>query len=332
MTHPSVIDHCMQHNIMEVITLPGRDIWESIVRHSRHATFFHTPAWATALESTYPAYRNNTRAFIFESGSRAILPLMVEKESRGLFKKAKHKSMPLGVYGGIVSDAQLTADEREAIFRCLAASDISDLKVVAAPLEDQDYPESFKRTALFTHLLYLERNFDRLASRFSRGQKSNIKQARKKGVTVRTAGAAEDCEHYLRMYQDTLKRWGAQAGVRYPRELFLNLLEAHNPDIRLWLAEKEAQPIAGVIALYCNETVLYWHGCSLQDYFDHYPNNLIHAEIIRDACERGYARYDLSPSGGYEGVIKFKDSFSAKRVDINAYHWKKKAVSIGRHR
>ena len=63
--------------------------------------------------------------------------------------------------------------------------------MVAAPLEDQDYPDGFKRTALFTHLLYLARDFDRIASRFSRGQKSNIKQARKKGVTVRMAGAAE---------------------------------------------------------------------------------------------------------------------------------------------
>jgi hypothetical protein len=31
-------------------------------------------------------------------------------------------------------------------------------------------------------------------------------------------------------------------------------------------------------------------------------------------------------------VIKFKDSFSAKRVDFNAYHWKKRALRIGTHR
>jgi hypothetical protein len=317
---------------MEVITLPGRDIWESIVSKSGHATFFHSPAWVTVLEKTYPGCSNDTRAFVFGSGARALLPLMVEKESRGFFKKAKHKSMPLGVYGGIVSDAQLTADERRAVFHHLAASDISDLKVVAAPMENGDYPENFKRTSLFTHILYLDGDFEKVRSRFSRGQKSNINQARKKGVTVRVAGSDEDYEHYYHMYQDTLARWGAQAGARYPWGLFRNLLEARSPDIKLWLAEKEEKAIAGVIALYCNATLLYWHGCSLRDYFDHYPNNLLHAEIIRDACERGYARYDLSPSGGYEGVIKFKDSFSAQRADFNAYHWKKKAVRIGRQR
>lgn len=317
---------------MEVITLPGREIWESIVSNSRHATFFHSPAWVSILEKTYPGCSNATRAFTFPSGTRAIFPLMVERQQGGLFKKAKHKSMPLGVYGGVVSEKQLTSDERQTIFHHLTTSDISDLKVVSAPLEHGDYPESFKRTSLFTHVLSLEGDFEGVRAGFSRGQKSNIKQAAKKGVTVRRGGAAEDYEHYYHMYQDTLKRWGARAGVRYPRNLFFNLFETRSPDIKLWLAEKNDKPIAGVISLYCNTTVIYWHGCSLQDYFDHYPNNLLHAEIIRDACERGYAVYDLSPSGGYEGVIKFKESFSAQRVEFTAYHWKKRALMIGKHR
>ena len=87
-----------------------------------------------------------------------------------------------------------------------------------------------------------------------------------------------------------------------------------------------------MIVFYCNATLLYWHGCSLKDYFDHYPNNLLHAEIIRDACERGYVLYDLSPSGGYEGGMRFKDSFSATRVEFSAYHWKKKAFRLGKRR
>lgn len=331
-TSPAAIYHCTLKSTMDVITLPGREIWESIIKNSRHAFFFHSPAWVTVLEKTYPVYSNATIAFIFANGTRALFPLMVEKESGGLFKKAKHKSMPLGVYGGVVSETKLTPDERQAIFHHLATSDISDLKVVSAPLEKQDYPESFKRTSLFTHLLSLEGDFERLKSSFSRGQKSNIKQAQKKGVTVRIGSSVHDYEHYYQIYQDTLKRWGARTGIRYPWDLFRNLFEAGSPDIKLWLAEKEGKLIAGVIALYCNATVLYWHGCSLQDYFDHYPNNLLHAEIIRDACEQGYALYDLSPSGGYEGVIKFKDSFSAERVDFNAYHWKKRALRLGTHR
>lgn len=307
--------------------MPQRETWESIVSNSRHATFFHSPAWVAILEKTYPGCSNATRAFIFPSGTRALFPLMVERQQGGLLKKAKHKSMPLGVYGGVVCDAHMTVDERQAIFRHLTTSDITDLKVVAAPLENGDYPGSFKRTSLFTHLLALEGDFERLKSRFSRGQKSNIRQAQKKGVTVRRGDSAADYEHYYLLYQDTLKRWGAQAGTRYPRELFFNLCEARSPDITLWLAEKENKPIAGVITFYCNTTILYWHGCSLQDYFDHYPNNLLHAEIIRDGCERGYALYDLSPSGGYAGVIQFKTSFCAQRVDFNAYHWKRKRLN-----
>ena len=33
--------------------------------------------------------------------------------------------------------------------------------------------------------------------------------------------------------------------------------------------------------------------------------NVLTAEIIRDACARGYAWYDMNPSGGHEGVEEF---------------------------
>ena len=89
-------------------------------------------------------------------------------------------------------------------------------------------------------------------------------------------------------------------------------------------AEKQKTIIAGVLALYCNSTILYWHGSSLREYFDHYPNNLLHAEIVRDGCMQGYRLYDLNPSGGHPGVVKFKESLSARRVDFKSYHWKKR--------
>ena len=120
-----------------------------------------------------------------------------------------------------------------------------------------------------------------------------------------------------------IKRWGEDAGTTYPWELFLNLYQTRSQDIKLWLAEKHDTIIAGVVALYCNSTILYWHGSSLREYFAHYHNNLLHTEIIKDGCSKGCRLYDLNPSGGHPGVVKFKESLSAKRVDFKSYHWKK---------
>ncbi|KPJ58198.1 MAG: hypothetical protein AMJ42_03720 [Deltaproteobacteria bacterium DG_8] len=292
------------------------------MRNCEYATFFHSPTWIKVLEKTYPHYSNATVGFIFSTGNRAIFPLVAEHSKGIVFEKVKYKSMPPGVYGGVLAEKRLTSEEIGAIFEHLTSTDISDLKVVENPLEHYEFPKSFVAKTLFTQILPLDADFEQLRIRFSRGQKSNIKQAQKKGVTVRIADSLEDYEHYYHIYQGTLKRWGKRAGTSYPWALFLNLFETRDPDVKLWLAEKDRKIIAGVLALYCNSTILYWHGCSLQEYLDHYPNNLLHMEVIKDGCARGYKVYDFNPSGGHEGVVKFKESFSAKRVDFKAYHWK----------
>ena len=232
--------------------------------------------------------------------------------------------MALGTYGSIISERKLSPEESREIFEYLTSGTINDLNIVGNPLEHLDFPESFPSKSLFTHIIYIDCDFEQLTKRFSRGHRSNIKQAEKKGVRIRCADSLEDFEHYYQVYGETIKRWGEDAGTTYPWGLFLNLYQTRSQDIKLWLAEKHGTIIAGVVALYCNATILYWHGSSLREYFDHYPNNLLHREIIKDGCLNGYRLYDLNPSGGHPGVVRFKESLSARRVDFRSYHWKKR--------
>jgi hypothetical protein len=46
--------------------------------------------------------------------------------------------------------------------------------------------------------------------------------------------------------------------------------------------------------------------------------------MIREGCVQGYRTYDLNPSVERGGVVQFKESLAAKRLDFKAYHWKKK--------
>jgi hypothetical protein len=39
--------------------------------------------------------------------------------------------------------------------------------------------------------------------------------------------------------------------------------------------------------------------------------------VIKDACDKKYAYFDLSPSGGHSGVASFKKSFGAHEVSAN---------------
>jgi len=88
------------------------------------------------------------------------------------------------------------------------------------------------------------------------------------------------------------------------------------------LAEVENRIAAGIIAFAWGRTILYWHGAALQEFFKHYPNNLLHAELMAWGCANGYLVYDMGPSAGLEGVARFKESFGAQAHDFRSYRWK----------
>lgn len=309
---------------MEVLHSPPVTLWEEIIRNCEHATFFHSPTWIRILGKTYPEYHNATLGFVFSSGTRAILPLVAE-HPKGIFsRKIKHKSMALGVYGGILAEKRLAPKESEMLFTHLTSSDIRDLKLVENPMERYTPPSSFVAKPMSTHIVTLNSNFEQLIKGISRGRIRNIKEAEKRGVTVRLAASLKDYEHYYRSYQESLKKWGDHTGATYPWELFLHIFETRDPGIKLWLAEKDEKIIAGVLAFYCNLTILLWHGYSLPDYMDDYPSSLLHMVMLKDGCASGYKYYDLNPSVERKGVIQFKESLSAKRLDFKAYHWKRK--------
>ncbi len=80
--------------------------------------------------------------------------------------------------------------------------------------------------------------------------------------------------------------------------------------------------VSGALLFYCGNHIVWWHGATLSDFFNHYPANFLQNEIIKESCEKGYKYYDFNPSGGHEGVMKFKDRFGAKRIYFNI--WTKK--------
>ena len=308
---------------MEIINMPSQSFWEEVIKNSQNATFFHSPVWMRILEKTYGHFKNATKGFIFNSSNRAIFPLVAEHSRGMLFKKTKHKSMPFGVYGGVVAEKKLHQEEVDALFEYLTSISITNMKIVENPFEQYTLPRAFIEKSMVTHFITLPSDFEQLMKSISRGRIRNIKTAQKKGVTIRLASSIEDYENYYYHYQKRQDQWGEEAALSYPWELFLNFFECQQQGIKLWLAEKKGNIIAGIIAFYYNHTILLWHGYTLPEYLDCYPSSLLHLAMLKDGCENGYTIYDLNPSIGRPGVVQFKESLSAKRLDFKAYRWKK---------
>jgi lipid II:glycine glycyltransferase (peptidoglycan interpeptide bridge formation enzyme) len=247
---------------------------------------------------------------------------VAEKKQRLLKTETKFKSMEPGVYGGIIADRALTQGEVDKVIQCLVNTNNAGGRIVGNPFKAFNFPAQLKKKELCTQIINLTPGVDALWKKFSRGQKSNISQAQRKNIRIRRADCREDIECYCDIYVQTLKRWGTKAIAAYPEKLFLNLFEQHDPSIYFCIAEKEGIVIAGIIVLAWQKKLMYWHGCSREEFFNDYPNNLLHYSVIKWGCEQGYTHYDMGPSLDMEGVTRFKKSFGAEKVNFSSYRWK----------
>jgi hypothetical protein len=306
---------------MHINLWPDIPFWEEVVKKNPGSTFFHTPLWHEIVTRTYQDYAIATRGFQFDDGTRAVFPILQTKAGGQLKGKARLKSSVFGGYGGIIAERELSPVEQQPIYDYLLSLKAS-VSVDGNPFSHYTLHKPFTLRKDFTHSFRLDIGEDALYKRFSRGAKSNLNQALKKGVSVRAARNEQEVSTYFQVYKDTLKRWGDAKLFEYPKELFLNIHRTAGDAAKFWIAEKDGAIIAGAVIFYWNQVVSYWHGASLRDFFDCYPNNLLHVEIIKDALGKQYRFYDFGPSGGQQGVVRFKESLGAEKREFLSGHWK----------
>ena len=308
---------------MQMTTWPDVPFWEELAAAHPAATFFHSPLWHAIVTGSYPDYGIGTVGFVRDDGSRAVLPMIRTKKGGLLRGAARLKSSVFGGYGGILAEDGVTAGQQEELYR-LVAGRRATIALETNPFLQTavSLPEDFTCRPDFTQALPLTPDEAALQRKLNRGAKSNLNQAMKQGITVRLASSPADMQCYYGLYRDTLRRWGDAALFTYPESFFYDIFSHAGEHVKVWLAEKGEKIVAGVIIFYWNRIASYWHGASHQDYFSCYPNNLLHMEVIRHAAAAGCQYYDFGPSGGQEGVARFKRSFGAVEMPFVAAHRK----------
>lgn len=301
---------------MKVFKHVDFDEWQEIADKCAYATFFHTPTWSKVFAETYPEMEITTKKFVFDDGTSVILPLIKTKAIRGLF--SSYISNVAGVYGGWISDGFLSGERINKIVRWINKN-IKNLtwRINPFDLSLEKLLKGFKTNMKedFTQYLDLRDGFKSIWSNYSKGHRYNINKAEKMGVYTKVAETIEDFKEYYNIYQDSLERWGNSATSRYNFNLFENIYNQKSQNIKLWLALIDDKIVSGALIFYCNKHIVWWHGATLSDFFNYYPSNFLQNMIIKDIGEKGYWYYDFNPSGGHEGVVKFKNGFGTKRME-----------------
>lgn len=171
-------------------------------------------------------------------------------------------------------------------------------------------------------LLSIDRGENDILASMKPKWRYNIKLAAKKGVSVADEGT-DGIPVFYRLYEETSKRDRiAIHPLAYYRKLFDTTPGlAGSPDLRLWIARHEGEPIAAIITLFFGETATYLYGASSDVKRSLMPSYALQWAAIRAAREKGCRIYDLygippadDPGHPMAGLYRFKTGFGGRVV------------------
>lgn len=281
--------------------------WKAFTEQCESATFFHTLDWYLVWK-TYKGYELETLLFEFESGHKVLLPLASLKQTKGLTKF--YMSSPAGTYGGFLTKNELLEAEKQQLRKYLKKK--KWITIRENPFKNQSILNDWTESG-FSQVLSLDRSMDIILKTWTKGHASAFKKAKREGLQFKIAEDMADWKIYFQIYQKTLERWGNKKTSEYEWLLFQQLSYLPKTNCSLWLADYNGKVISGCLCFYYNQHVVYWHGASLSTFFYLKPVHFLQYHIINDAIQKNYQWYDFNPSGGHEGVIKFKKGFGTEK-------------------
>jgi hypothetical protein len=308
----------------------SRALWEEAARKSRHATFFHTPAWAAVFVRTYPKKFKAAALAAPYSGGQIVLPaLEIYSEAFGAFKTF-YSNWP-GVYGGFLwtGAAPGTRELAEAA-QSLQGPRAARWTVFGSPFVASDgaFGPGWRQKERETSLVELSRikNEDELPSIYDSAARNKLNKARRAGFVVAPAASARDVSDYYEIYKESLRRWGKNATNRYDEALFQNFFALKAPEAVLWLVKKEGRSAGGSLNFYFNGHAVEWHGVCAEAHFKDGVRNFLADALMRDARRRGFQFYDFNPSGGHAGTQDFKASMGARKNIFTSHEWQNEGL------
>ena len=288
--------------------------WDKIWETCPYSTFFHSREWAEIWNDyTIGAMKPLPMVVVFSDTKIALLPFSVSSSFKGMIKN--YISSPAGTFGGWISANELNHNH-SYLLKELIKKNYKNIICRINPYNSH-MAEVYKNNGQNddTQVIKIDKPFAELFKMWTKGHRSAAKKARRDGVSVVKAETLEDWRAYYHLYQDSIRRWGETVTTSYSWDLFKIIYERFSKNITLWLATFDSTIIAGALCLYAKNHIVYWHGAAHADYFKLRPVNLLIYEALMHACANDYKWFDFNPSGGLEGVRKFKNSFGSATVN-----------------
>lgn len=269
--------------------------WDRFVLGHPRGGPFHLIAWKKSIEETF-GYRPLYVMAAEGARIRAVLPLFLVRNP--LIGKALISS-PFAVYGGLLCDSE----ESRAAVRGYVEELSRYLAVDYVELRNAHEEQclGFERVSRYvTFEQQVGPDEQVILQSIPRKTRRMVRIALEKSFEMR---ATTDSAIFEDLYSKNLRRLGTPC---FPRRHFARLRAnyAGMLDFReVWL---EGKAVAAVMSLYYMDRVLPYYGASDPEVNYAAPNNFMYFDLMRQAGENGYRRFDFGRSKKGSGSYDFK--------------------------
>jgi CelD/BcsL family acetyltransferase involved in cellulose biosynthesis len=285
--------------------------WKQLLQTHPAASVFRTPAWLDALRRTY-GYE--PVAFTTSSPSEPITDAIVFCRVQSWLTGSRLVSVPFADH----CQTLFCSDEgRHKLTEFLPNipeqehCDYIELRLLDPAKVSANFHSSLARSATFAyHWLDLRPEAAVLYSHFHKSCfQRKIKRAEREGLAYATGTSDAMLQNFYRLLVMTRRRHGVPP---QPLAWFRNLRDCFDEAFQLRMALLEKRPIAGIITLQHNNTVVYKYGGSDASFHKLGAMPFLFWQTIQQAKSQGATELDLGRSDSDRlGLIAFKDHMGA---------------------
>jgi CelD/BcsL family acetyltransferase involved in cellulose biosynthesis len=283
--------------------------WARFLEKHPRASVFHSVAWLEALSRTY-GYEPVAYATCGDDGELANGMVFCRVESRLTGRRLV--SLPFSDH----CDPLLDSDEDLQTFASTLESECRDEQwryIEMRPLSPFDIvtPLSRRVMSYSFHQLDLEPDLDKILRSFHKSSiQRKIRRAVREGLSYQE-GSAELLDSFYRLLTMTRRRHQVPP---QPRQWFRNLIDGFGEGLKVRIAQKDGQAIAGMLTIRHKDTLVYKYGCSDLRFKSLGGMHLLFWKAIQEAKNAGLRNFDLGRSDADQtGLVTFKNRWGTTR-------------------
>lgn len=260
---------------------------------------FHRPKWLKAIEA---GTGQEAHCLIAEITGEiaAILPFHVVHSP--LFGRALVSS-GFAVGGGILSGSP-AATRRLAATICDLAERWSapTVELRGGSLPGGNWIEKRDAHANFCKALQADDEVELLA--IPRKQRAEVRKGLENGLTIETGRGQRDLDWHYAIFAESVRNLGTPV---FPKSLMASAVDAFGDEADILTVLHDARPVASVLSLYHNGTVMPYWGGGVWDARRLRANDVMYYALMNHARKKGCTHFD----------------FGRSKTDSGAYHFKK---------